>query len=157
MELINRLEQFGLPRRESEVYVALLRKKKFTAPELTKITTITRTKMYEHLQSLICKGFCHENLKNRKKIYWAANPGVVLQSIITSYEQEIAQKKIAAISLKEELDEIHLMNIQKDDDIDYIEILKEKNEIKNRFLILQKEARNEMLVFNKAPYSINHM
>ena len=154
MELINRLEQFGLSKRESEVYVALLQKKEFTAPELTKITTITRTKIYEHLQSLIRKGFCHESLKNGQKIYRAANPKVVLQSIITSYEQEIEQKKIAAISLKEDLEEIHLMNLQKEDNLDYIEILKDKNEIKNRFLILQKEARKEMLVFNKAPYSI---
>jgi sugar-specific transcriptional regulator TrmB len=46
MELRDKLGEFGLSKREAEVYIALLQKKEFTAPELTKITTITRTKIY---------------------------------------------------------------------------------------------------------------
>ena len=155
MDLINKLEQLGLSKREAEVYIALLQKKEFTAPELTKITTVTRTKIYEHLQNLVSKGLCNENTKNRQRVYRAIKPKIVLQSIISNYEQEIEQKKLAAISLEEELEEIHSNNMRKDDKIDYVEIIKDKNEIRNKFINLQEDAKHEMLVFNKAPYAIS--
>lgn len=155
MELKTKLEQFGLSKREAEVYIALFQKKEFTAPELTKITTITRTKIYEHLQNLIHKGLCNENVKNKQKVYRAVKPKIVLQSIISKYEREVEQKKIAAISLEEELEEIHSNNLQKDDNLDYIEIINDKNEIRNKFINLQEDAKQEMLVFNKAPYAIS--
>lgn len=67
MDIINKLKQIGLPNREAEVYLALLQKNEFTAPELTKITMVTRTKIYEILQNLIRKGACNESYKNGQK------------------------------------------------------------------------------------------
>lgn len=155
MELITKLEQIGLSKREAEVYLALLQKKEFTAPELTKITTTTRTKIYEHLQNLINKGLCNESIKDRQKIYRAVKPKIALKGIIQKYEREVEKKKLVAISLEEELEETHSNNRQKDDNLDYVEILKDKNEIRNKFINLQAEAKYEMLVFNKAPYAIS--
>src|SRR4030066_1317080 len=97
MELISKLEQFGLSKREAEVYIALLQKKEFTAPELAKITTVTRTKIYEILQNLIRKGMCNENNKNRQKLYRAVKPNIFLQNVISNLELEIEQQKRAAI------------------------------------------------------------
>jgi len=36
MELLTKLELLGISKREAEVYVALLQKREFTAPELKK-------------------------------------------------------------------------------------------------------------------------
>ena len=41
MEIIEKIKQIGLPKREAQLYVALLQKNEFTAPELAKITTVT--------------------------------------------------------------------------------------------------------------------
>jgi sugar-specific transcriptional regulator TrmB len=43
-EIIDNLQYLNIPRREGEVYLALLQKKEFTAPEISKITSVSRTK-----------------------------------------------------------------------------------------------------------------
>jgi len=77
-----------------------------------------------------------------------------LQNVIVNYEQEIEQKKKAAIDLEKELGKIHTSNASKEEELEYIEIYKDRAEIRNKFLNLQKDVKKEMLVFNKAPYSI---
>jgi len=94
MEIVKKVQQIGFSRGESEVYVALLQKKEFTAPELAKMTTVTRTKIYEVIQKLIRKGVCNENFKNGQKYYRAVNPEMIFQKIISNYESDIEQMKI---------------------------------------------------------------
>jgi len=170
MDIQNRLLQIGLTKREAEIYIALLQKKEFSAPELTKITTITRTKIYEILQNLVHKGICVENIKNGNKIYRAIAPKIALQNIITNYEQTIEQKKInfeqkqkvaielkkkAAEAVEKELIILHNYNLNNIAPLDYIEVLTDLSHIRNRWEELQGAAKFEMLVFNKTPYSVS--
>lgn len=160
--MINKLQRINLTGREAEVYIALLQKKEFTAPELAKITTITRTKIYDILQSLINKGACNESYKDGYKVYRGIDPHIALQNIIGFYERDYDQKKQAmveqmkqaTVSLEQELNQIYSNNKHKIDELDYIEILKDSNEIRNKFLTIQGSAVKEILIFSKAPYSI---
>jgi sugar-specific transcriptional regulator TrmB len=93
MEIVKKVQQIGFSRGESEIFIALLQKKEFTAPELAKITTVTRTKIYEVLQRLIRKGVCNENFKNGQKYYRSVNPETIFQRIISNYESDIEQMK----------------------------------------------------------------
>jgi sugar-specific transcriptional regulator TrmB len=154
MQLITQLEQIGLSKREAEVYVALLQKKEFTAPELTKITSITRTKVYEHLQNLIHKGFCNESIKNRQKVYKAVNPKIVLKNIVKNYELEMSQKKQVAEILEQELSALHIGNKDNSDPIDYIEVFSDTAQIKEKWLNIQRTTEKELLIFTKQPYLI---
>ncbi len=161
MELINKLQQIGLTRREAEVYIALLQKKEFTAPELAKITTITRTKVYEILQSLIRKGVGNESYKDGQKVYRGIKPQIALMNIISRYEQEIDQKKKAEIEqmkyaatlLEDELIALHENNINNIEPIDYIEMLTDVGQIRERWNYFQKNTKKEILVFTKPPYT----
>lgn len=155
MELINKLEQFGLSKREAEVYVALLQKKEFTAPELTKITTITRTKIYEHLQNLVHKGLCIENLKNGQKIYKAVSPKTVLNKIIEKNEQDLEEKKSASVLLEKELTSLHEDGMKKFESLEYIEVLNDPHQIRDRWFKIEKNIKRELLVFTKPPYSVS--
>ncbi|MCK5033289.1 MAG: helix-turn-helix domain-containing protein, partial [Calditrichia bacterium] len=102
MEIITKLQQVGLSRREAEVYIALLQKKEFTAPELAKITTITRTKIYEILQNLVHKGACNESYRNGQKVYRGIEPLIAIQNIIKQYEEEVEKKTRAVIEQKKQ-------------------------------------------------------
>jgi HTH-type transcriptional regulator, sugar sensing transcriptional regulator len=163
MDIINKLKQIGLPSREAEVYLALLQKSEFTAPELTKITKVTRTKIYELLQNLIRKGACNESYRNGQKIFKAIKPKLAIQNIISNYENEIEQKKKneieqmkqAGISIEKELDSLHENNINNNESLDYIEVLTDKEQIRDRYLKFIKNSKKELLVFTKPPYSIN--
>jgi HTH-type transcriptional regulator, sugar sensing transcriptional regulator len=161
MELLSKLQQIGLTPREAEVYMALLQKKDFTAPELTKITTITRTKIYEILQNLVRKGVCNESYRDGLKVYKGIKPQVALQNIIMNYENEMEQKKNTAVEvmkevatiLEKELAAIHKNNQDNKGPMDYIEVLTDIGQIRERWLTIRKNTKYELLVFTKPPYT----
>jgi HTH-type transcriptional regulator, sugar sensing transcriptional regulator len=158
--MIKQLQQINLTAREAEVYFALLQKKEFSAPELTKITNVTRTKIYEILQNLINKGACTESYKDGQKIFQGIEPKIALQNIISNFELEFNQKKQAMLEqmnratnlLEKELANIYSNNKHKIDTIDYIEILSNRNQIKDRWFNLQQNAQHEIITFTKPPY-----
>jgi HTH-type transcriptional regulator, sugar sensing transcriptional regulator len=168
MEIITKLQQIGLTKREAEIYIALLQKNEFTAPELAKITTITRTKIYEILQNLILKGVCNETYRDGNKVYHAVQPKIALQNVIANYEMiteqkqkelylhkkaEIEQKKRAAVTLEEELTLLHDSGIKNFETLDYIEVLTDRGQIKERWLTIQENTSRELLIFTKPPYT----
>ena len=161
MELLDGLQQIGLSPREAEAYLALLQKKEFTASELSKITTITRTKIYEILQNLIKKGVCNESFKDGQKVYRGIKPQIALQNIISNYQREMEQKKNieidkkkqAAVLLEDELITLYSNNLDSDEPVDYVEILSDIGQIRERWNYFQKNTKNEILVFTKPPYT----
>ena len=152
-DLVDKLQNIGISRREAEVYIALLQKKEFTAPELAKLTTITRTKIYEILQNLVRKGVCNENYRDGQKVFRGIKPQIAIQNIVSNYSLEIEQKKQAAISLETELASLHKNNLNNNDPLDYIEVITDLGQIRNKWNELQSNSKFEMLVFSKSPYS----
>lgn len=154
-DLIERLQKIGLSRRESEIYIALLTKKEFTAPEIGKITSVSRNKSYEVLQSLVKKNLCTEKYKNGTKVFSGIKPDIALQNIISVYENELDEKKVLASKFREELMNLHAANETVFDSLDYIEILTDLGQIRKRWIELQDNARIEILGFNKPPFAIS--
>ena len=154
-DLFEKLQNIGISKREAEVYIALLQKNEFTAPELAKITTITRTKIYEILQNLIRKGICNENYRDGQKVFRGIKPQIAIQNIVSNYELEIEKKKQAAISLEKELAAIYKNNLHNDNPLNYIEVINDLGQVRNRWIEIQSNSKYEMLVFNKAPYSVS--
>jgi predicted transcriptional regulator len=163
--LLNKLQDSGLTKREAHLYIALLQKKEFAASELASISPVGRTKVYEIIPSLIAKGLCTEIQKDGKKIYCAIEPKSALKSLLSFFkqkvEEEIAKKEEEIIKkqdmfndLENDLDKIYTSNLEKTESLDYIEVLKDKNQIRKRWIELQKCTKKEMLGFNKPPYSM---
>jgi HTH-type transcriptional regulator, sugar sensing transcriptional regulator len=159
MTLIDKLQESGLTKREALVYLALLQKKEFAASEIASIVPIGRTKIYEILPSIISKGLCSEIQKNGKKIYRAVEPAVALQNLLNFFKREheeiFHKKELLITDLKDELSGIYDTNADKTDSLDYIEVLKDLNQIKKRWIELQRNIKYEMLAFNKPPYIVN--
>lgn len=153
MELLNQLQEIGLSKREAEVYLALLQKKEFTAPEIARITTITRTKVYEILQNLIRKGLCTENHKDAIKVYKGVEPKIAIKNILEIYKNELENKKRIAKNFEDTLASIYKESLTNYDPLDYIEVVKDKGQIKERWLKLQASTKKELLIFTKAPYT----
>ncbi len=154
-DLIEKLQKLGLSKRESEIYIALLQKKEFTAPEIGRITSVSRNKSYEILQSLVKKNLCAEKYKNGTKIFSSIKPDIALQNIISAYEEELNEKKKFSSEFTKELMLLHAANEGVSNDIDYIEILTDLGQIRNRWIELQKNAKSEILGFNKPPFAVS--
>jgi len=150
-DLIEKLQVLDIPRREAEVYLALLQKNEFTAPEVSKITSITRTKAYEVLQNLVKKGLASQSYKNGIKIFNSVSPDIVMKNISTEFDR----KKYVADNLQEELMKLKAAQAGTSEPLDYIEILTEKEQIKDRWLSIQDNTKEELMLFSKSPYSFS--
>jgi sugar-specific transcriptional regulator TrmB len=167
LNLLSQLQNSGLTKREAHIYLALLQKQEFAAAELASIIPVGRTKVYEIIPNLISKGLCTEIQKDNKKIYRAVEPAIGLKNLLSFYQeefdaeiekkkQEIAEKKKDFSNLEKELNKIYAKNISKSSSLDYIQVLKDITQIKNKWIELMQMTKKEMLAFNKAPYSIKH-
>lgn len=150
-ELIEKLQLLDIPRREAEVYLALLQRNEFTAPEISKITSVSRTKTYEILQNLVKKGLAGQSYKNGIKVFSSISPDIVMKNISTEYDR----KKFVADELQDELMKLNAAQAGTSDPLDYIEILTEREQIKERWLSIQNNTKKELLLFSKSPYSFS--
>jgi sugar-specific transcriptional regulator TrmB len=150
-ELIDKLQILDIPRREAEVYLALLQKNEFSAPEIAEITSLSRTKSYEILQNLVKKGLSNQSYKNGIKVFTGVSPKIVFKNITSEFDK----KKIIADELQLELIELKNSSAGFSESLDYIEILTEKEQIKERWLTIQKNTKEELLLFSKSPYSFS--
>lgn len=156
MHLITKLQEIGLTKRETEVYLAMLQKKEFAAPEIAKLTTISRTKVYEVLQNLINKGLCNDIYKNGKKVYRVIDPGIVIKNVISNQEQELLKRKKIFSELEKELSIIYKNSANRFDPLEYIEILNDIGQIREKWFTLQGNLKKEILIFTKPPYAVSH-
>ena len=154
-DLIEKLQKLGLSKRESEIYIALLQKKEFTAPEIGRITSVSRNKSYEILQSLVKKNLCTEKYKNGTKVFSSIKPDIALQNIISAYEEELNEKKKFSSVFTKELMQLHAANKGASDTLDYIEVLTDIGQVKNRWESIERNTKEELLVFTKPPYAVS--
>lgn len=152
---IDNLKKLGLSEPESKVYLNLLKKKNFTATEISRISGTPRSKIYEILNKLINKGLCVEILGSVKK-YSSANPKIAFNGLLQTYQQdyqlELENKRILTSNLIETL--LPFFNSQKGNvsPLDYIQVIRENGSIMRKYRSLVESAEYEMLALVKGPY-----
>jgi sugar-specific transcriptional regulator TrmB len=154
-DLIGKLQSLGISGREAEVYLALLQKNEMTAPEVAKLTTVSRTKIYEILQNLVKKGLCNERHRNGLKVFRCIEPSIALQNILHSDEQELARKKKLADNFQSELMELFLKKAKTNDPLDFIEVISDIGQLRERWVRIQDNTKKELIGFTKPPYVIS--
>ncbi|MBI5470743.1 MAG: hypothetical protein HY961_00215 [Ignavibacteriae bacterium] len=152
-ELSDKLQELGLSGREAEIYIALLKKKEMTAPDIARITSVTRTKSYEILQNLVKKRVCNEKYQNGSKVFSSVEPTIAIQNLLAVYEEELTKKKVLAEQVREALAELHRTKEHKNEPLDYIEVLSDVKQIGERWMNILKNTRRELLAFTKPPYA----
>ena len=65
------LKSVGLKKNETEVYLALLRKEKSSVLDISKITKIHRSNIYDALTNLINEGLVYEVDTDKRKLFYA--------------------------------------------------------------------------------------
>ena len=151
-DLKYKLQQLGLSGREAEVYLALLQTTNLSAPEVAKLTTITRTKSYEILQNLVKKGLCNEKFRDGIKTFSSVEPEIALKNLLLVCESELDRVRVLAGQIKTELIKLHSESKKINDPLDYIEVLSDLSQIRERWLNIQANTKSEILVFTKQPY-----
>lgn len=151
---LNQIINLGLSEYEAKVYLALLKKKSLLAREISQISKVPRTRIYEVLAKLIEKGLCIEILNNVKK-YKAVEPSVALNRILHYKREDLNKSEELAQSV------IHDLTIQYNsekevvDPLEYIEVIKNPLQLSEKFMRLFANAKKEVLVFTKSPFTGN--
>jgi Predicted transcriptional regulators len=154
---IESLISLGLTEREAKVYMVLLGLKGMTASALPKFANIPRTKIYEVLISLGNKGFCKElDHSSKKKVYAAVNPRIALNGIIEREEERLYSMRVKNQQLITFLSNIYDNNAARLSNYDFIEVLKGKHEIAEKYMELRSGVKTELVEFTKGPYAMNN-
>lgn len=150
---IKELKSLGLSENEAKTYLTLLAKSSMTVGEISQVSSVPRPKLYEILTKLIAKGLCTEKIGKVKR-YRVVDPNIATEKLIRDYQAQLEQKKIIAQNFSYAVKSIYQQNMKKTDPLDYIQILREKDRIGEKFRSLEKNSISEILSFTKGPYAL---
>jgi len=156
-EIEKMIMDFGLSMREAKVYITLFQKKDFTAAEIQQLVNIPRTKVYEVMQLLISKGLCVEIKIGRLKKYQASKPESSFNGLLHQYKEDVSAKENIADNVIKILSPIFEQIKGKDNPLDYIEVIRDSQQIHEKFMSNIELTNYELLAFTKAPYSVPYI
>jgi len=152
-KLIEKLQKLNFNERQSRLYIALLEKPDSTAAELHRISGTPRTKVYETLEQLVSKGYCQERIEGRSKYYQATHPDNVLELMRRKWRSEVEVLEKVASSILGELKDRYRKGFEGNKSLDFVEILRSKEQIHLRFLDLVTGVQESVYAFMKPPYA----
>lgn len=151
MEGADLLVQLGLTSYETKAYHALLQRGSSTAPQVAELSGLPRQRVYDVLAALVAKGLASSSPGQAAR-YSATPPGVVIERLLASRRQELAELERDAAVVASRLTAAYETGRQHTDPLDYIEVVRGAQLTARRWDELQRQVRSEILVFAKPPY-----
>jgi sugar-specific transcriptional regulator TrmB len=149
---VERLSRLGLTSYEARAYVALLRRDSSTAAETARLAGLPRQRVYDVLSSLVEKGLASTRPGKALK-YSATAPEQALERLLGAHRQELSELERDTVAMIEQLMPAYLAGQEHTDPLEYIEVLRDRKAINERFSELEAGIKHEILVFTKPPYA----
>lgn len=130
-----------------------MKKRELTALEIHELTDLPRTKIYELAQMMIRRGMCIEKQMGRRKKYQAVAPKRALNNLIQEYTTDLNEKKRLAKDITRIIHPAYSQGMQIQGVPEYVEVIKGRQSIHERYVNLVKMTKKELLGFVKRPYT----
>lgn len=150
--LIARLTRLGLTSYEARAYSALVRRDSFTAAQVAREAGLPRQRIYDVLGNLVQRGLASARPGHQVK-YAAVAPELAIARLIAIQREELAERERDAAEIVEALAPDYEAGQAHTDPLEYIEVLRDRGAINERFAELQSQVKREILVFTKPPYA----
>jgi sugar-specific transcriptional regulator TrmB len=150
--LVDRLVHLGLTTYEARAYVALVRRDSFTAAQVARQSGLPRQRIYDVLSSLVEKGLASTRPGAVVK-YAAIGPEPAIERLVASRRAAMAEIELDAAAIVAALSPEFAAGQAHSDPLEYIEVLRDRGAINERFAELQAGVKREILVFTKPPYA----
>jgi sugar-specific transcriptional regulator TrmB len=150
--LVDRLVRLGLTTYEARAYVALVRRDSFTAAQVARQAGLPRQRIYDVLGSLVEKGLASTRPGAIVK-YAAIAPEPAIERLVAFRRSAMASLEQDAADLVTALGPEFAAGQAHSDPLEYIEVLRDRGAINERFAELQAGVKREILVFTKPPYA----
>jgi sugar-specific transcriptional regulator TrmB len=149
---LERLQRLGLTSYEARAYLALLRRDSSTAAETARLAGLPRQRVYDVLSSLVEKGLASTRPGKAVK-YAATPPDQALEGLVAKHRLDLADIERETAAMLDSLTPAFLAGREHTDPLEYIEVLRDRRAINERFGELEAGIKNEILVFTKPPYA----
>jgi sugar-specific transcriptional regulator TrmB len=146
------LTRLGLTSYEAKAYLALLRRDSSTAAQAARLANVPRQRIYDVLASLLDKGLASTRPGQVVK-YAAIAPELALERLVSDQRDQLADLERETAALIEELSPAFHAGKEQGNPLEYIEVLRDRRAINERFDELQAGIKREILVFTKPPYA----
>jgi sugar-specific transcriptional regulator TrmB len=151
-ELVGQLTRLGLTSYEAKAYLSLIKRDSYTAAQVARQAALPRQRIYDVLGTLVQKGLAVARPGNVVK-YSATPPEVAVNMLIQAHRQQLSEMELGARSMVEQLKPAFEAGQAHTDPLEYIEVLRDRRAINERFAELQASVKREILVFTKPPYA----
>lgn len=149
---VGELTRFGLTTYEAKAYLALMRRDSSTAAQVARLSGVPRQRIYDVLSSLVERGLASTRPGQVVK-YAATAPELALNGLLADHRRSLADLEHQASRMMEELGPAYRAGQEHSDPLEYIEVLRDRRAINERFGDLQAGIKDEILVFTKPPYA----
>jgi HTH-type transcriptional regulator, sugar sensing transcriptional regulator len=146
------LTRLGLTSYEAKAYLALIRRDSSTAAQVARLADVPRQRIYDVLASLVEKGLAVTRPGQVVK-YAATAPELALERLVSDQRQDLHELERQTAAMIEELSPAFHAGKEQSHPLEYIEVLRDRRAINERFEELQAAIKDEILVFTKPPYA----
>jgi sugar-specific transcriptional regulator TrmB len=147
-----RLIELGLTSYEARAYLALVRRDSSSPSDVARLSRIPRQRIYDVLKTLVQKGLATHRPGPPTK-YAAVAPEFAIERLTLARREELDRIERSSRELIDLLSPAFVEGQKERDPLDYIEILRDRAAINERFGELQEGIEKEILVFTKPPYA----
>jgi HTH-type transcriptional regulator, sugar sensing transcriptional regulator len=151
-DLVTQLTRLGLTSYEAKAYLTLIRRDSFTAAQVARQSGLPRQRIYDVLGSLVQKGVAASRPGTVVK-YAATPPELAIELLLASHRDQLARMERDARVVVTDLKPAFDAGQEHTDPLEFIEVLRDKRAINERFAELQAAVKSEILVFTKPPYA----
>ena len=149
---VDRLVRLGLTTYEARAYITLVRRDSFTAAQIARTAGLPRQRIYDVLASLVEKGLASARPGSVVK-YAALAPDLAVERLVANRRAEMSALERDASDVIGRLAPEYQAGRAHSDPLEYIEVLRDRGAINERFAELQAAVKNEILVFTRPPYA----
>jgi len=150
--VVDRLVRLGLTSYEARAYASLVLRDSFTAAQIARTAGLPRQRIYDVLASLVEKGLASARPGSVVK-YAALAPELAIERLVAARRAEMAEVEQDAGAVIASLMPDFKAGRMQGDPLEFIEVLRDRGAINERFAELQAGVKREILVFTKPPYA----
>jgi sugar-specific transcriptional regulator TrmB len=151
-DFVAQLTRLGLTSYEAKAYLTLIRRDSFTAAQVARQSGLPRQRIYDVLGSLVQKGLAVARPGNVVK-YAATPPDIAVNQLLDTHREDLQRIETDAKQMVAGLEPAFEEGQAETDPLEYIEVLRDRRAINERFAELQNAVKREILVFTKPPYA----
>lgn len=151
-ERISQLTRLGLTSYEARAYTTLVRRDSFSAAQVARQAGLPRQRIYDVLDTLVQKGLATSRPGPHAK-YSAIAPELAVERLLGARRRELSAMELDGAAIVEELTPAYRKGQTHTDPLEYIEVLRDRVAINERFAEIQRSVKREILVFTRPPYA----